>query len=185
MGLAAPGGFQARGFQITSVGGTLVAALQAAEIAKLDENRWLAALGIALSQASGVFEFLSNGASVKSMHPGWAAHAGMLAARLAAAGLDGPETALEGRMGLFNHLPPMVPSPSNNSRLCWRHSAGNGTSGRRPINSCPAATTCTPTWRRWINWVRCDPADILPSNAWWRLAPHRSFACRGHASRPL
>ena len=104
MGLAAPGAFQARGFQVTSVGGTLVAALEAAEILKLDENRTVAALGIALSQASGVFEFLSNGASVKSMHPGWAAHAGLLAARLAAAGLDGPETALEGRMGLFQQF---------------------------------------------------------------------------------
>ena len=57
-----------------------------------------------MSQASGVFEFLSNGASVKSMHPGWAAHAGLLAARLAAAGLNGPETALEGRMGLFQQF---------------------------------------------------------------------------------
>ena len=104
IGLAAPGAFQARGFQVTSVGGTLVAALQAAEIAKLDENRTVAALGIGLSQASGVFEFLSNGASVKSMHPGWAAHAGLLAARLAAAGLNGPETALEGRMGLFKQF---------------------------------------------------------------------------------
>ena len=104
MGLAAPGAFQARGFQVTSVGGTLVAALEAAEILKLDENRTVAALGIALSQASGVFEFLSNGASVKSMHPGWAAHAGLLAARLAAAGLNGPETALEGRMGLFQQF---------------------------------------------------------------------------------
>ncbi len=104
IGLAAPGAFQARGFQVTSVGGTLVAALQAAEIAKLDENRTVAALGIALSQASGVFEFLSNGASVKSMHPGWAAHAGLVAARLAAAGLNGPETALEGRMGLFKQF---------------------------------------------------------------------------------
>lgn len=104
IGLAAPGAFQARGFQVTSVGGTLVAALQAAEIAKLDENCTVAALGIGLSQAAGVFEFLSNGASVKSMHPGWAAHAGLLAARLAAAGLTGPETALEGRMGLFNQF---------------------------------------------------------------------------------
>jgi 2-methylcitrate dehydratase PrpD len=39
MGLAAPGAFQARGFQVTSVGGTLVAALEAAEILKLDEAR--------------------------------------------------------------------------------------------------------------------------------------------------
>jgi 2-methylcitrate dehydratase PrpD len=104
MGLAAPGAFQARGFQVTSVAGTLVAALQAAELMRLDENRTVAALGVALSQASGVFEFLSNGSSVKSMHPGWAAHAGLLAARLAAAGLNGPETALEGRMGLFRQF---------------------------------------------------------------------------------
>jgi len=104
MGLAAPGAFQARGFQVTSVAGTLVAALEAAELMRLDENHAVAALGIALSQASGVFEFLSNGSSVKSMHPGWAAHAGLLAARLAAAGLTGPETALEGRMGLFQQF---------------------------------------------------------------------------------
>lgn len=104
MGLAAPGAFQARGFQVTSVAGTLVAALQAAELLRLDDNRTVAALGIALSQASGVFEFLSNGSSVKSMHPGWAAHAGLLATRLAAAGLNGPETALEGRMGLFRQF---------------------------------------------------------------------------------
>jgi 2-methylcitrate dehydratase PrpD len=104
MGLAAPGGFQARGFQVTPVGGTLVAALQAAELLKLDEERTVAALGIALSQASGVFEFLTNGSSVKSMHPGWAAHGGIIAARLAAAGLTGPETAIEGRMGLFQQF---------------------------------------------------------------------------------
>ncbi len=104
MGLAAPGGFQARGFQVTPVGGSLVAALQAAELLGLDEDCTVAALGIALSQAAGVFEFLTNGSSVKSMHPGWAAHAGIIAARLAAAGLTGPETALEGRMGLFKQF---------------------------------------------------------------------------------
>ena len=104
VGLAAPAAFQARGFQVTSVGGALVAALLAAEIGSLDENGTVAALGIALSQASGVFEFLSNGSSVKSMHPGWAAHAGLVATQLAAAGLNGPETSLEGRMGLFKQF---------------------------------------------------------------------------------
>lgn len=100
-GLAAPGGFQARGFQVTSVGGCLVAALIAATLGGLDEDTTVAALGIALSQASGVFEFLSNGSSVKSLHPGWAAHAGLIAARLAACGMTGPETSLDGRFGLF------------------------------------------------------------------------------------
>jgi 2-methylcitrate dehydratase PrpD len=70
----------------------------------LSEDQSVAAIGISLSQASGVFEFLSNGSSVKSLHPGWAAHSGVYAAKLAAAGMTGPETALEGRWGLFRHF---------------------------------------------------------------------------------
>lgn len=101
IGAAAPGGFQACGFQVTSVGGALVSALIAADLARLDEDRLVAAVGIALSQASGVFEFLSNGSTVKSLHSGWAAHSGIMAANLAGAGLTGPETSFEGRFGLF------------------------------------------------------------------------------------
>lgn len=101
IGLAAPGAFQARGFQITPVGGALVAALIAAELTDADEEQCVNAIGIALSQSSGVFEFLTNGSTVKSLHPGWAAHAGLIAARLAKAGMTGPETALEGTRGLY------------------------------------------------------------------------------------
>ena len=104
VGLAAPGEFQKRGFHITSVGGSLAAALVAADLFGLSEDQSVAAIGISLSQASGVFEFLSNGSSVKSLHPGWAAHSGVYAAKLAAAGMTGPETALEGRWGLFRHF---------------------------------------------------------------------------------
>ncbi|WP_311030499.1 MmgE/PrpD family protein [Mesorhizobium koreense] len=102
IGLAAAGSFQDRGFQLTSVGGTLCAAGIAAELAGADEETTVAALGIALSQASGVFEFLSNGSTVKSLHPGWAAHSGITAFALARAGLTGPETSFEGRFGLFS-----------------------------------------------------------------------------------
>ena len=104
LGLAAPGAFQREGFQITSAGGTMVAALVAADIAGLDQDAAVNAVGIALSQSSGVFEFLTNGSSVKSLHPGWAAHAGVLAARFAQAGMTGPETALEGDRGLFRRF---------------------------------------------------------------------------------
>ncbi len=104
LGLAAPGCFHAQGFQATSVAGTLAAALVAAEIEGLDENQTVAALGIALSQSSGVMEFLTNGASVKSLHSGWAAHGGLLAAALARAGMTGPQTSLEGRWGLFRQF---------------------------------------------------------------------------------
>jgi len=101
IGQASAGGFQRNGFQVTSVGGTLVAAQIAAEIHGLNDAQRVAAIGIALSQGAGVFEFLSNGSTVKSMHPGWAAHGGIIAADLAAAGLEGPETTFEGRFGLF------------------------------------------------------------------------------------
>lgn len=101
MGEAAPGSFQAAGFQVTSVGGALASAYIAARLFGLDADKTSMAMGIALSQASGVFEFLSNGSSVKSLHPGWAAHAGVTAAQLARHGMTGPETSLEGRYGLF------------------------------------------------------------------------------------
>ena len=103
-GLAAPGQFQAQGFQITSVGGTLGAALVAAELFRLDDAHSVDAVGIALSQASGVFEFLTNGSTVKSLHAGWAAHGGIVAATLAQAGLTGPATAFEGQFGLFRRF---------------------------------------------------------------------------------
>lgn len=103
-GLASPLGFQTRGYQTTSVGGTLAAALVASELAGLSEDQSVAAIGISLSQASGVFEFLTNGSSVKSLHPGWAAHGGVVAAILARSGMTGPETSLEGRYGLFRQF---------------------------------------------------------------------------------
>ncbi|HEX6155578.1 MAG TPA: MmgE/PrpD family protein, partial [Burkholderiales bacterium] len=103
-GLAAPNGFHAKGFMSTSVTGTLVTALMNAELMGLDEDRTVAAIGIALSQASGVMEFLTNGSSVKSLHPGWAAHGGVVAALFARAGMTGPETSLDGKHGLFRQF---------------------------------------------------------------------------------
>jgi 2-methylcitrate dehydratase PrpD len=104
LGLAAPGRFHAQGWQATSVAGVMAAALIAAELASLDEPQMLAALGISLSQAGGVMEFLSNGSSVKSLHSGWAAHGGVMAATMAASGMTGPLTALDGRWGLFKQF---------------------------------------------------------------------------------
>jgi 2-methylcitrate dehydratase PrpD len=104
IGLAAPGQFQRQGFQVTSVGGTLGAALVAAELFRLDDPHSVDAIGIALSQSSGVFEFLTNGSTVKSLHAGWAAHGGIVAATFAGAGLTGPATAFEGQFGLFRRF---------------------------------------------------------------------------------
>ncbi len=102
LGLAAPGMFQAHGFQTTAVCGPFATALVSSALFHLDVDRTINAMGIAGSQCSGVFEYLSNGSTVKAIHPGWAAHSGLIACYLAQAGMTGPETILEGRFGLFN-----------------------------------------------------------------------------------
>jgi 2-methylcitrate dehydratase PrpD len=94
-------GFHARGFHATSVCGTMSAALVAAKLRGLGTRDATAALGIAGSFASGTLAFLSDGSTTKQLHPGWASHAGMMAARLAEAGASGPATILEGPNGLF------------------------------------------------------------------------------------
>jgi 2-methylcitrate dehydratase PrpD len=51
--------------------------------------------------AGGVIEYLAEGAWTKRLHAGWAAHAGLHAARLAKEGFVGPRTVFEGEHGLF------------------------------------------------------------------------------------
>lgn len=101
LGAAVRHGFHARGFHATSVCGSFASALAAARLYGLDEDAAVAALGVAGSFAAGSLEFLADGSSTKQLHPGWAAHAGLVAARLAAAGASGPETILEGEAGLY------------------------------------------------------------------------------------
>lgn len=102
IGMAVPNRFHARGFHATGVCGTFAAAVTAGRALGLDARGIANAIGIAGSMAAGSMEFLSGGAWTKRMHPGWAAHAGTVAALLAARGYTGPATALEGRFGLFN-----------------------------------------------------------------------------------
>ena len=102
LGLVAPGAFQARGFHTTGVCGGFASALVAGRLAGLSVPRLTSALGIAGSQASGLFEYVVGGASVKSVHPGWAAHNGIIATRLANCGVSGPETVFEGRFGFYS-----------------------------------------------------------------------------------
>ena len=104
LGAAAPHGFHARGLHATSVCGVVAAAVTAARLMALDEDTTVHAIGIAASGAGGLLEFLHTAASTKQLHPGLAVHSGILAARLAAAGATGPESALDGDYGLFAAL---------------------------------------------------------------------------------
>ena len=60
------------------------------------------ALGIAGSMASGIIEYLAEGAWTKRMHAGWAAQSGLRAAMMARSGFSGPRTVFEGTHGLFH-----------------------------------------------------------------------------------
>ncbi|MFG1943658.1 MmgE/PrpD family protein [Nonomuraea sp. NPDC048826] len=104
LGAAAPHAFHARGLHATMACGVLAAAVVAARLMRLDPGTTVDALGVAGSQAGGLLEFLSTGASTKQLHPGLASASGILAARLAAAGASGPETVIEGPHGLYAAL---------------------------------------------------------------------------------
>lgn len=93
--------FFERGWHATSICGTLGCAASAAVLLGLDAERIANAIAIASSFASGVLEGNRVGGTVKRLHCGWAAHAGITAAKLAARGFTGPETVLEGRFGLY------------------------------------------------------------------------------------
>lgn len=104
LGAAAPHAFHARGVHATAACGVLAAALVAARLHRLTHTQTVDALGIAASQAGGLLEFLHTGSSTKQLHTGFAAHHGILAARLAAAGASGPASAIEGASGFYAAL---------------------------------------------------------------------------------
>lgn len=85
----------------TGTAGTLGAVAAAARILGLDEGATTNALGSAGTMTAGLWEFLSDGAMSKQLHPGKAAHDGILAALLARRGFTGASRILEGPKGLL------------------------------------------------------------------------------------
>jgi 2-methylcitrate dehydratase PrpD len=102
VGMAAPGAFHRRGFHPTAICGIFGATAAAARLGGLTPADAASALGIAGSMASGLFAYLDDATATKPVHPGWAAHGALLAARLAALGAEGPPGVLEGRFGVFH-----------------------------------------------------------------------------------
>jgi 2-methylcitrate dehydratase PrpD len=105
IGGAVKGGFHQVGYHATGLVAHFASAIAAARLLRLSEDQTVAAQGIAGSTASGIQVFLEEGAWTKRFHPGWAAVAGITAARLAQHGFVGPSRPYEGRFGLFEtHL---------------------------------------------------------------------------------
>ncbi|TYL45056.1 MmgE/PrpD family protein [Nocardioides sp. BGMRC 2183] len=93
--------FFEHGQHATSITGAMGSAVAAALAYGLDEQGIVDALGLTASMASGVIEANRTGGTVKRLHCGLAAQAGVNAAQLVRRGFTGPPTVLEGRFGFF------------------------------------------------------------------------------------
>ncbi|MDD7942056.1 MmgE/PrpD family protein [Actinomycetospora lutea] len=93
--------FFEHGQHATAICGAVGAAVAAGMLRGLDAEGLTSAIGIAASTGAGVIEANRTGGTVKRVHCGWAAHAGVAAADLARHGLTGPPTVLEGRFGFL------------------------------------------------------------------------------------
>ena len=102
LSMVIPKAIHKSGFHPTSVLGAMAATLGVAATLGLDRKQTVDALGIAGSMASGIIEYLAEGAWTKRLHAGWAARIGVHAARIGQHGFLGPRTVLEGTHGLFN-----------------------------------------------------------------------------------
>ncbi len=91
-----------RGFHPTGTCGIFGSSMATSKMLALQEERMVSAMGIAGSQAAGSMEYLAQGAWTKRFHAGWAAHSGMIAAKLAQKGFQGPLSIIEGRDGFLH-----------------------------------------------------------------------------------
>ena len=100
---AGAGLFHARSFHPTGIAGTFAAACVAAKLRGASVATLTSALGLCGSQAAGILQLQDSW--LKRMHPGWAAHSGIIALTMAEEGFLGPATVLEGGHGLYaSHL---------------------------------------------------------------------------------
>lgn len=100
--------FLARGYHTSSLIGSFGAAAAVGRLLGCDEKTIVDAFGIAGTMASGIQESTRTGSTSKIIHGGWGAHAGIIAIDMAMAGITGPASVFEGKMGFFEtHLTPI------------------------------------------------------------------------------
>ena len=85
----------------TATCGTFGAAAGAAKVLGLEMEPFVWALGSAGTQSSGLWEFLTEGAMSKQLHPGKSSMNGLLAALLAQKGFTGSSRIFEGEKGFL------------------------------------------------------------------------------------
>jgi 2-methylcitrate dehydratase PrpD len=104
--LVAPQAIHKAGFHPTAVIGALATTAAVSTLLRLSPEATERALGLAGSMASGIIEYLADGASTKRLHAGLAAQSGIRAALLAEGGMTGPRTVFEGTHGFYKAFAP-------------------------------------------------------------------------------
>lgn len=101
--------FLARGYHTSSLIGSFGAAVAVGRLLGATPSQIVDALGICGTMASGIQESTRTGSTSKIIHGGWGAHAGIIAVDMAMAGITGPASVFEGKMGFFEtHLTPIT-----------------------------------------------------------------------------
>ena len=120
--------YHLKGWHPTATFGAIAAAAAAAKLHRLDAVRAAHAIAIAASQAGGLVA--NFGTMTKPFHAGRAASAGVLSARLAAAGMTAAPDALEHEQGFLKAMSPAgkvdVESPTRFGERSWLLSDGLG-----------------------------------------------------------
>ncbi|MGB3391545.1 MAG: MmgE/PrpD family protein [Pseudaminobacter sp.] len=111
LAMSGAGAFHDRGFHPTSQCGTFAAAAAACKLRGSSCDSTVSALGLCGSMASGILELRESW--LKRLHPGWAAHAGIVAAALGSAGFRGPATVFEGPHGFYASHLGTIPTGAN------------------------------------------------------------------------
>lgn len=111
-----PNASRLRGWHLTGTTGTIGAAAAAGRITGLTPEQMVSALGLGGTQSAGLWAFNADGAMSKRLHPGKAAHSGLLAAMLARRGFTGPSQILEAQDG---SLPLATSDGVNLAEITW------------------------------------------------------------------
>ncbi len=101
LSMVIPKAIHKSGFHPTGVLGAMAATLAVCTTMGLNRKQTVDAIGIAGSMASGIIEYLAEGAWTKRLHAGWAAKIGIQAARFGQQGFLGPRTVFEGTHGFY------------------------------------------------------------------------------------
>ena len=141
IGGAAPGAFHAEGYHATPICGAFGAAAVMGRLMNHSPEAIANAFGVCGSQAAGIQEFLDDGSWVKRFHPGWASHAGVTAAQIAAPVMFTLGLLLRKRSAWL----PLLDFTRQSSIL--RHRANYGQERWPRLSSVAGGNGCTPTSR--------------------------------------